>query len=245
MGFLDDLGRTFTDTSREIAQTTKNYADVAKLNTQIAGEEKAMSGVYEKLGRAWYEAHKDDEEPEFAEYSAQLRTSLEKIEGWKGQINAIKGVQVCPSCGKVLPEAAAFCSECGTKLEKKPAPAPDPEDPTVCQSCGAKLPEAARFCTHCGTPVPVREEPAEECACEEEKPCCCECETPAEEAAACVEAAGEAACGCAEKAGETLEEAICGCAEKAEEAAAEACGCAEKAAEAVEEAVTEAAETAE
>ena len=188
MGFLDDLGRTFTDTGREIAQTTKNYADVTKLNAQIAGEEKALSSVYEKLGRAWYEAHKDDEEQEFAEYGAQLRVSLEKIEGWKQQINAIRGVQICPNCGKELPEAALFCSDCGTKLEKKAAPEPDPEDPTVCRCCGAKLPEGARFCTNCGTPVPVPEEPAEEapCSCEKEEPCACEGETLAEEAAACV-----------------------------------------------------------
>ena len=242
MGFLDELGKTFTDTGKGIAQTTRNYADVTKLNGQIAAEEKNLNAVYARLGRAWFEAHGEEEAPEFDADAAEVKASLEKIAGWRAQINAIRGVQICPECGKELPEAALFCSACGTKLEKKAAPAPDPADPTVCQSCGAKLAENARFCTNCGAPVPEPPaEPEKPCCCEGEEPCGCEegapcgCETMAEEAEACVEAAGE-------NAAEAVTEAAEAVAETAAEAADCACGCAEKAAEAVTEAAEESAE---
>lgn len=242
MGFLDELGKTFTDTGKGIAQTTRNYADVTKLNGQIAAEEKNLNAVYARLGRAWFEAHGEEEAPEFDADAAEVKASLEKIAGWRAQINAIRGVQICPECGKELPEAALFCSACGTKLEKKAAPAPDPADPTVCQSCGAKLAENARFCTNCGAPVPEPPaEPEKPCCCEGEEPCGCEegapcgCETMAEEAEACVEAAGE-------NAAEAVTEAAEAVAETAAEAADCACGCAEKAAEAVTEAAEEIAE---
>jgi predicted amidophosphoribosyltransferase len=44
----------------------------------------------------------------------------------------------CPKCQYDNPEAARFCSECGTKLEIK------------CQSCGKGNPPTNKFCSECG-----------------------------------------------------------------------------------------------
>ena len=49
----------------------------------------------------------------------------------------------CPNCESKLPEDAAFCSDCGAKIQTGA--------PGVCTACGAKLPDDAEFCIDCGT----------------------------------------------------------------------------------------------
>ena len=45
----------------------------------------------------------------------------------------------CPNCGQMLQPEAAFCPECGTKIEKK-----------ICPHCGAAMRDEAVFCPMCG-----------------------------------------------------------------------------------------------
>lgn len=56
---------------------------------------------------------------------------------------------LCQKCGAELQDNAAFCMECGSKVERK----------TVCQKCGAELQENAVFCMECGTKVNEVKEP--------------------------------------------------------------------------------------
>src|SRR5262245_24972758 len=44
----------------------------------------------------------------------------------------------CPSCNASVPEAAKFCSECGTPL------------PRACPACGHGNPASAKFFSECG-----------------------------------------------------------------------------------------------
>lgn len=46
----------------------------------------------------------------------------------------------CMNCGKLLPETAKFCFECGEKVEIK----------SICLNCSAELVEGAKFCMECG-----------------------------------------------------------------------------------------------
>lgn len=54
----------------------------------------------------------------------------------------------CLTCGFMVPDAAAFCPNCGSARPKPP--------PSVtCIQCGNFLPPDARFCANCGQPVAV------------------------------------------------------------------------------------------
>lgn len=62
---------------------------------------------------------------------------LDKIEPQKNQ---------CVSCGATLGEKAAFCGECGKKVNQDPPVA----NTSSCSSCGQTLGENAKFCGKCG-----------------------------------------------------------------------------------------------
>ncbi len=51
----------------------------------------------------------------------------------------------CPRCHASAAEAAAFCEECGARLER------------ACPSCGAPAGSAAKFCRSCGAPLQADE----------------------------------------------------------------------------------------
>jgi hypothetical protein len=64
----------------------------------------------------------------------------------------------CPNCGSQQPDGAAFCDECGAKLETMaPAAMPPPRMPptptavaTTCPVCGASVAAGEAFCDNCG-----------------------------------------------------------------------------------------------
>ena len=56
--------------------------------------------------------------------------------------------KVCVSCGKDLQDDAAFCPECGTKIE-----AQKEESNRFCSDCGTKFEKGVKFCPKCGKPA--------------------------------------------------------------------------------------------
>jgi len=83
----------------------------------------------------------------------------------------------CPNCGNSIQDDAAFCDQCGARIDKPveteqtavapaapapaqasaPAPAPVRQAPatvgSVCPSCGASNTPGEMFCAECGTPL--------------------------------------------------------------------------------------------
>lgn len=69
---------------------------------------------------------------------------------------------VCPSCGRVYDENAAFCEECGVKLmgasmksiverRSKLAKDTDTKEPMKCPRCGRQAKQNESFCKGCGS----------------------------------------------------------------------------------------------
>lgn len=83
--------------------------------------------------------------------SAQVANFVENDEA--GDVSPTKASEekdcsqyVCPKCGKVLPENAKFCLECGNKIEHLG------DNETICSSCGKKVAKG-KFCSECGAPL--------------------------------------------------------------------------------------------
>ncbi|WP_052169748.1 zinc ribbon domain-containing protein [Pseudobutyrivibrio ruminis] len=174
MGFFDDFGKKISDASQGAIAKTKDFADVAKLNSNISDEERRINNAYQQIGKLYFEMHLEDFEDCFKDHFAAINESLGKIQDYRQQITNIKGVVKCPNCGAEVPKDSAFCSSCGTPVPKQDVPAaeavpveeatpveaPAEEAPAVeapvekkCPSCGATLENGALFCTNCGTKV--------------------------------------------------------------------------------------------
>ena len=152
MAFFEQLGKKLTDAGQGVAQQTKNFADVTRLNSEISDKEKKINQLYQAIGRTYYEQHSDAPAPEHEKEVHEISTLFAEIAQNREEIKQIKGIVKCPSCGADVPLQAAFCSACGAKMESAaPKTAVQGENTKLCPACGAASPKDNRFCTECGT----------------------------------------------------------------------------------------------
>lgn len=156
MAFFEELGKKISNAGQGVAQQTKNFADVAKLNSAISEKERQIAQLYTQIGSQFYDRHKDDTGSEFPEQIAAITALINEIAQCRENIKAIKGLIKCPGCGADIPAGTLFCNTCGTRIvqEQQPAPQPVQAAPTgatrFCTSCGSPVPEGYAFCTNCG-----------------------------------------------------------------------------------------------
>ena len=55
MAFFDDLGKRISNAGQGVAQSTKNFANITKLNSMITEEEKKVDGLFLQIGKMYYE----------------------------------------------------------------------------------------------------------------------------------------------------------------------------------------------
>ena len=99
MAFLEGVTEKITKAGQGVAQSTKNMAGTVKLNSSIAEEEKQIKANYTRIGEAYYQAHKEEPEAEMAEWISAITESMGRIAEYREQLQKIKGLCVCPSCG--------------------------------------------------------------------------------------------------------------------------------------------------
>ena len=118
MAFFEQLGKRLTDAGQNVAQQTKNLADVTQLNSAISDREKKISQLYLNIGQLYYEKHKGDSTAEHQEIIGEINALYAEIAQNREKIKQIKGVVKCSKCGADVPLNAAFCNACGTKIER-------------------------------------------------------------------------------------------------------------------------------
>ena len=116
MDFFSKLGDKISSTSKDVAKKAKEVAEIANLNSQIATKETTIKSTYVEIGKYVYENLKEDVPAEIAEKFATIDGLLAEIAELKKSIQELKGVQVCPNCGKDVEADSAFCPGCGNKM---------------------------------------------------------------------------------------------------------------------------------
>lgn len=154
MAFFDSIGKKLSKTGQAAVQKTKQMADVAKLNSDISDEEKKSTNIYYQIGQLYVLLYKDNPESDFEVLIEQLNESQTKIENLKQQIQDIKGVKRCTTCGAEIPNNATFCSACGTAVIQQKAV--DAANLIKCANCGKMIEKGMKFCTFCGSEVVVQ-----------------------------------------------------------------------------------------
>lgn len=150
MAFFEGIGKKLSDAGQSVAQQTKNFADVAQLNSTINEAEKKIAQFKNELGQLYYEAHKTDANVEGANIIAQINALYDEIQTTKEKINSIKGIVKCEKCGAEVPNGSVFCSSCGNKMEVPVVAAPSGN---TCPKCGTVVAEGNLFCNNCGTKI--------------------------------------------------------------------------------------------
>lgn len=126
MAFFEELGKTLTDTGKEVATKAKALTETLQLKTQINGEKTKLEAAYAVIGKQYYEANKEPEEAYAKAYEA-VRASRERIAALEIELTQIEGTRICAECGAIVPKDSCFCGKCGAPVGEKEA-APETEE---------------------------------------------------------------------------------------------------------------------
>ena len=118
MEFLDDVLVKAKDVLESACRGTEKAVSVGKQKMDISSMKTALSRRYEALGRAVIEPLESGEDfpEEVGAIIEDIRNREEALLLAQEKLSETSGKDYCPSCGKVNPPKANFCSSCGEKL---------------------------------------------------------------------------------------------------------------------------------
>ena len=152
MPLFDEIKKKVSDSTHSAVKATKELAETARLNSQIADEQRKIGSLYAQIGKLYFDKYGTDSEAPFGELCAGIAEANEQIAKLQLSIQLVKGIKRCASCGADVPLAAVFCGKCGSAVAAPSIPADDPvvSEVRLCSKCGEKLEEGAMFCASCG-----------------------------------------------------------------------------------------------
>jgi len=151
MAFLSEIKNKISQTTQNAVKGTKSMADTVKLNALITDEEKLISERYQQIGKLYYELYSTQPSEEiFAPACTAITESMDRIAGYRKEIQEIKGIKICTNCGAGVPTSTSFCSVCGCAMHKDVA-AEIPTQNRTCPSCNNEVETKMTFCSNCGS----------------------------------------------------------------------------------------------
>ena len=147
--FFEQFGKKVTQTSQDAMKKTKEFAEIAKLNTQISDEEKRLNKIYMNLGRLYYQLYGNQPSLEFKDLCLAIEGSLKNVEHYEVMVNELRGIKRCESCGTEMPIDSTFCQTCGSRLNEERGSVVA----VVCAKSGMENVAQATSCIGCGQPL--------------------------------------------------------------------------------------------
>lgn len=129
---------------------------IAKADEGCRKAEAAVTDALLALGRAYFEANRENQEAEHCEEIARIAEAIDRQKLWRQYRLSLGGELLCESCGTVVSSDSAFCKKCGSPMKPWDFSALDVEaapGAPVCKSCGAPLAADSAFCEACGAKV--------------------------------------------------------------------------------------------
>ena len=114
-GWEDIKGSLFA-AGRDVSQKAKEVSEIAKLKMDIRTKEDFVEKQFADLGRAYYEATKENAVGDDIERFQVIEEAMAEVNRMKQQVLEIQGAVQCPKCGKKVPAGTTFCSDCGAKI---------------------------------------------------------------------------------------------------------------------------------
>lgn len=102
---------------KEVETFAKDASSIAKIKYDIRVKEDFLEKQYALLGKAFYNAHRE-EEVEESVYFGPIEEAEEALANLKADLLSAQGAKECPSCGAKQAEKHDFCSNCGASLKQ-------------------------------------------------------------------------------------------------------------------------------
>lgn len=125
--FLENLGKTLSETAKTVGEKTDEFIAIQKLRSQQSTLENEIKKNYNDLGEMIFQRFVGGEAfPEdISEICQEILNLQSDIAECKETIAEKKGFSVCPACGANVPKDSAFCMKCGSPM---PEQEKEPED---------------------------------------------------------------------------------------------------------------------
>ena len=120
MAFLEELGKTLTDTGKEVATKAKALTETIQLKTQISTEKTKLEEAYAAIGRLYYEANREPDEAYAKAYEA-VKSCRERIAALEIELTQNEGSRICAVCGAKVPKDSLYCGKCGSPIREEAA----------------------------------------------------------------------------------------------------------------------------
>ncbi len=135
----------------------KRMQNINALSSEATKLEKSNADLISQLGQTYYETHCNDPQPEFPYLINEITQNKASIARIQEEIQWLKSMLTCRSCGADLKEGQQFCPVCGTRVERE---MPRNLAGVTCSNCGAQISDGASFCPKCGMPVSYSQQDA-------------------------------------------------------------------------------------
>lgn len=120
---LDQLGKSLQSFGEKAKAEVEKSAETFGVNSKIIETAKQLDGLYASLGKAVYENNVPKSLAGYEDAFESITATRDVLGELQAQIRRIKGMKLCPHCGKEVPAEEVFCSACGTNFAQAEAEA--------------------------------------------------------------------------------------------------------------------------
>ena len=127
--FFDALGKTLSRATHTAVDKTGVLVNSTRINAQIAGEQRELEKLYQKLGETVFLMVKEGEltpEGEVKRLVDKIRVRSQAVKAFRKDLAGVKGQKICPSCGAFIESQVVFCPKCGAEIPEEEKHAPKP-----------------------------------------------------------------------------------------------------------------------
>lgn len=115
---FEQIKQTMVSAGKEVSEKAKEASSIAKLKLDIHTKEEFLTKQYAELGKAFYQAHKNEDVPERS-FFATIAEAEEELDRLNNELMDLQGAVRCPKCGSKQSDDNVFCNQCGTNLNWK------------------------------------------------------------------------------------------------------------------------------
>ena len=114
MGIADVVGN-ISSTTTGLSEKAKNISEIGNLKRKIQYEEERIVEIYADIGKSLYENRNQTPE-DFAPLCDDIDVRKRRIKKMRLEMNELRGIKLCETCGTEVDERYLYCGVCGSKL---------------------------------------------------------------------------------------------------------------------------------